>query len=131
MSYYWISWVQPGNDVRPLHYPPGERVLGWWSTGYTQGGQTLCAMVRAADEQEAKDVVTKDWPEADEWRFCDPRETPEVTDRFPLKDWMAERFKTPNVRAKLPAEAGAVSLVRDGAPSAADQAYSACRSGSA
>jgi len=37
----------------------------------------------------------------------------------------------PNVRAKLPAEAGAVSLVRDDAPCAADQAYSACRSGSA
>jgi hypothetical protein len=37
----------------------------------------------------------------------------------------------PNVRAKLPAEASAVSLVRDDAPSAADQAYSACRSGSA
>ena len=37
----------------------------------------------------------------------------------------------PNVRAKLPEEAGAVSLVRDDAPSAADQAYSACRSGSA
>jgi hypothetical protein len=37
----------------------------------------------------------------------------------------------PNVRAKLPAEAGAVSLVRDDAPIAADQAYSACRSGSA
>ena len=37
----------------------------------------------------------------------------------------------PNVRAKLPAEAGAVRLVRDDAPSAADQAYSACRSGSA
>lgn len=36
MSYYWISWVQPGDDVRPLHYPPGERVLGWWSTGYAQ-----------------------------------------------------------------------------------------------
>ena len=36
----------------------------------------------------------------------------------------------PNVRAKLPAEAGAVSLVRDDAPCAADQAYSACRSGS-
>ncbi len=37
----------------------------------------------------------------------------------------------PNVRAKLPAEAGTVSLVRDDAPCAADQAYSACRSGSA
>jgi hypothetical protein len=46
-----------------------------------------------------------------------------VDDRF----WIP----TPNVRAKLPAEAGAVSLVRDDAPCAADQAYSACRSGSA
>jgi hypothetical protein len=40
-------------------------------------------------------------------------------------------FVLPNVRAKLPAEVGAVSLVRDDAPRAADQAYSACRSGSA
>ncbi len=40
-------------------------------------------------------------------------------------------FVKPNVRAKLPAEAGAVSLVRDDAPCAADQACSACRSGSA
>jgi hypothetical protein len=40
-------------------------------------------------------------------------------------------FVPPNVRAKLPATAGAVSLVRDDAPYAADQAYSACRSGSA
>jgi hypothetical protein len=37
----------------------------------------------------------------------------------------------PNVRAKLLAEAGAVSLVCDDAPCAADQAYSACCSGSA
>jgi hypothetical protein len=43
----------------------------------------------------------------------------------------AEYVALPNVRAKLPAEAGAVSLVRDDAPCAADQAYSACRSGSA
>jgi hypothetical protein len=37
----------------------------------------------------------------------------------------------PNVGAKLPAEAGGVRLVRDDAPSAADQPYAACRSGSA
>ena len=36
----------------------------------------------------------------------------------------------PNVRANRPAEARGVSLVRDDAPSAADQAYAACRSGS-
>ncbi len=38
---------------------------------------------------------------------------------------------TPNVRVKPPAEAGSVSLVRDDASWAADQAYAACRSGSA
>lgn len=36
----------------------------------------------------------------------------------------------PNVRANRPAEAGSVSLVRDDAPCASDQAYAACRSGS-
>ncbi len=36
----------------------------------------------------------------------------------------------PNVRAKLPAEAGAVSPVRDDANAGTDRAYSACRSGS-
>jgi hypothetical protein len=38
---------------------------------------------------------------------------------------------TPNVRAKLPAEACSVSLVCEGAEGAAHQAYAACRSGSA
>jgi hypothetical protein len=38
---------------------------------------------------------------------------------------------THNVRAKLPAEAGAVSPVRDNSTAGADRAYSACRSGSA
>jgi hypothetical protein len=36
----------------------------------------------------------------------------------------------PNVRANRPAEASTVSLVRDDAPCASDQAYGACRSGS-
>jgi hypothetical protein len=38
---------------------------------------------------------------------------------------------TPNVRAKLPAEAGFVSPVRDDSTIRADRAYKACRSGSA
>ena len=41
------------------------------------------------------------------------------------------RNATPNVRAKLPAEACSVSLVCEGAEGAAHQAYAACRSGSA
>jgi hypothetical protein len=37
----------------------------------------------------------------------------------------------PNVRAKLPAEAGFVSPVRDDGTTGADRAYKACRRGSA
>jgi hypothetical protein len=40
-------------------------------------------------------------------------------------------FPWPNVRAKLPAEAGFVSPVRDDSTTGADRAYKACRSGSA
>ena len=40
-------------------------------------------------------------------------------------------FALPNVRAKLPAEAGFVSPVRDDIATGADRAYKACRSGSA
>ena len=39
--------------------------------------------------------------------------------------------QTFNVRAKLPAEAGVVSPVRENSTAGADRAYNACRSGSA
>jgi hypothetical protein len=45
----------------------------------------------------------------------------------PALVWIAR----PNVRAKLPAEAGLVSPVRDDSTTGADRAYKACRSGSA
>ena len=41
------------------------------------------------------------------------------------------RLLRPNVRAKLPVEAGFVSPVRDDSTLGADRAYKACRSGSA
>jgi hypothetical protein len=91
--YYWISWVQTTDDVRPIGYPPNEAVLGWWSTGYTDDGQTLCAMVRADSEQDARAVIWEDWPEADQWRFCEQQKTLELGDRFPLADWMRPRFE--------------------------------------
>ena len=43
---------------------------------------------------------------------------------------VALRDLRPNVRGNLPAEARSVSLDRDDASMAADQAYAACRSGS-
>jgi hypothetical protein len=44
---------------------------------------------------------------------------------------VADRHVRPNVRAKLPAEAGFVSPVREDVQGTADWAYKACRSGSA
>lgn len=104
MAFCWISWVQPGHDVRPLNFPPNESVMGWWTTGYTENGQTLCAMVRAASWEEAHSVVLLDWPEAGAWRFCKHSSSPVLSDRFPLEDWMRERYAAMHIH-----DAGLVS----------------------
>lgn len=90
----WISWYQPTEDHRPLTYPPNAQVLGWWHTGSGEAGKTLVAIVEASTEEEAQAVVLKDWPEAERWRFCTDIESKEMSDRFPLDDWMAERGLT-------------------------------------
>jgi hypothetical protein len=94
MSLYWISWYQPTEDYRPLGYPPNEAVLGWWCSGSrcSDDAATLCAYVHAGDEKAAKEAVLRDWPEATEWRFCEPREAVIESSRFPLEDWMRERM---------------------------------------
>ena len=91
---FWLSWYQPTEDHRPLKFPPNEKVVGWWCTGRTSYGvATLVAMVSADTEDEAKDVVKIDWPEAREWRFCDRMLKIGPPDgRFPLKTWMLDRL---------------------------------------
>lgn len=90
--YQWISWHQPTEDVRPLTYPPGPKIMGWWCSGSDHDDvPILCAMVKASSEREAKEAVTMDWPEAKRWRFCDARESPVVGGRFVPTDWMLER----------------------------------------
>jgi hypothetical protein len=97
MRLYWISWWQPTADVRPVRSPPNSAVLGWWCTGERgDGAASLCALVRAKDEYWARAAILIDWGEARDWRFCEPREDTELSDRFPLSDWMIERM-TPNV----------------------------------
>jgi len=91
-SFYWISWYQPTDDYRPLTYPPNEGVLGWWCSGETDNAYTLCAWVQAANEVEAKNIIKLDWPEAERWRFCEKKDSIEPSDRFPLEEWMEERF---------------------------------------
>lgn len=91
---YWLSWIQPTPDYRPLKDPPNEAVLGWWCSGYdSDDNATLCAGVLATSDKVAKKNVRMDWPEAREWRFCTVQEkgfTP--GDRFPLTGWAKKRW---------------------------------------
>lgn len=73
--FYWLSWVQPGSDHRPLTDPPNESIRGWWIERRVDNGTILYAMVKAPDEQAAKAVVNVYWPEAVEWLFCTERAT--------------------------------------------------------
>lgn len=93
---YWLSWYQPTDDYRPLTDPPHPQILGWWCTGYNnQDHATICALVEAGSEQDAKVYVEVSWPESAtaEWRFCERRDDWKPTDRFPLSPWMKERLE--------------------------------------
>lgn len=94
MKRFWISWIQPGDDFRPLTFPPNESVCGWWRSGEIGEMSTLCAVVDAESENAAEDAILKDWPEVFEWRFCEPKSVGWVPgDRFPPSDWMVARLK--------------------------------------
>jgi hypothetical protein len=91
--YFWISWVQPTEDYRSISFPPNNSILGWWRSGYdSQGKAILCAWVKATTKEHAKNEVIEEWPEVTEWRFCEGSENLIIYDRFPLSDWMDERF---------------------------------------
>lgn len=96
MKHYWISWEQPGDDHRPISFPPNEKVLGWWCSGYTGDGEraTLVAMVEASSEDAAKAALADDWPETLDctWRFAEESDGKPPGDRFPLVAWMVPRF---------------------------------------
>lgn len=108
----WISWYQPTDDYRPLTDPPADGILGWWCSGYDQDDvPSICALVDvdSSDPESAKKVILHSWPEADRWRFCDPREDDYLPgDRFPLKPWMEDRVAS-SAQLRLDAK-------RDGAP---------------
>lgn len=94
MTRFWVSWYQTTEDYRPISYPPNENVLAWWCTGQSDSGATLCAVVAAPDEHHAMKAIQTDWPEMNEWRFCDVKDPDWAprSDRFPLKDWQVERL---------------------------------------
>jgi|SRR5882757_6278637 len=93
--FYWLSWIQPTEDYRPLTDPPNVAVLGWWCSGYdSEDHATLCAGVWAKSEPAAKKHIQEDWPEAKEWRFCEQQESNFIpSDRFPLEGWAKERWE--------------------------------------
>lgn len=96
MTRYWISWWQPGDDPRPLHYPPkDERVLGWWRSASDGKRTSICALVAADVSDTALAAVAQDWPESldADVRFVDPKPADWTPgDRFPLEGWMKQRI---------------------------------------
>lgn len=95
MKRFWISWVETSQDYRPLTYPPQEPIRGWWVSGQTDDGVTICAVIDAPSELDAYFAIQKDWPcESPDFRFADEKEPTFVPDetRFPPSDWMVERL---------------------------------------
>lgn len=97
MKRFWISWYQKTEDPRPIHFPPSQGILGWWSSGVrnSDDAHTISCVVDAKNEKEAMLEISKDWPEEErEHRFCKERENDfQPGDRFPLSEWMRDRFK--------------------------------------
>lgn len=93
----WISWYTDQEDHRPIHYPPNEKVLGYWCTGHEGDYSILCALVKATTREAALSVLEIDWPEIarEEIRFCNFHGSDfTLSDRFPLSDWMVDRRKS-------------------------------------
>ena len=103
---FWNSWVQRTEDYRPLNDPPNEAILGWWCSGYDpEDNATLCAAVDAPDASKACLAIFAEWPEAKNemrakgWRIYRHGLGDDWLpgDRFPLSDWMEERFDGPRL----------------------------------
>jgi len=100
MKRFWVSWVQTTQDFRPLSDPPNIRILGWWCSGIVSPKYNLCAVVEAESVDAAHEAVLIDWPESDEWRFIEEKPKDWLPgDRFPLSDWMVERFTGVTVKS--------------------------------
>lgn len=87
MMNYWISWYQPTEDYRPITVPSRDIVVGYWKSGErcSDNASTICAWVKAENEEHAKSIIREYWPEAEEWRFCEESEKDfELSDRFSL-----------------------------------------------
>jgi hypothetical protein len=84
MPRWWISWEDNGVDSRPFKLPLPAEIASWWCTGYGVDYSTVCAVVDAGSDAEAKIVVKKFWDVRD-WRFCSQKPNGWMPDpgRFP------------------------------------------------
>jgi hypothetical protein len=83
MTRYWISWYEPSEDPRPAR--DWQTAPDWWCTGQRMdGASTICAVVDAKTEAQAKKIVRKHW-DPSEWRFCNVQASDWAppADRFP------------------------------------------------
>lgn len=94
MKRFWVSWVQPTDDYRPLTFPPNEGIIGWWCSGYdSDDNATLVALIEAESKESVEKAIKLDWPEFQTFRFFEKwDEGSRLSDRFVLDDWMRERL---------------------------------------
>ena len=101
MKRYWISWEQLTSDYRPLQDPPQpENIRSWRCSGHSPDGATICAIVDAESEDQAKEFVLNAWDasgtgeEIGRWRFAEEKAADWLPgDRFPIsKDWERKRL---------------------------------------
>ena len=92
MNKYWISWYHD------THKGGFELNSPWWITSYigdTKHIQTICAAVKANNEEHAKQIIQYcyDTPQIfdiSNWRFFEeqPYDWSPFNSRFPQEHWM-------------------------------------------
>jgi hypothetical protein len=86
---FWISWWARSDPIAPFALS-----APWWISGYRgDGADSICAAVRATDEESAKAFVraAHDDPSVEiQWRFAEERpiDWAPFGDRFPRAAWM-------------------------------------------
>lgn len=91
MKNFWISWNHRES------YGAFALEMPWWISGraFDDSYETVCAAVRAENEDEAKEIVLGAYDKRPSmrhfvWRFVNerPEDWQPFCDRFPRGDWM-------------------------------------------
>lgn len=84
---FWISWHHKDEYSGPTLLCP------WWKIDHAEGGEAICAAIKATDAIEAREIVKRsllNCPTRLRFRFCDVQadEWHPFSGRFPRADWM-------------------------------------------